>query len=61
MPKKNNHFTNEIIPIPIKIKKEVNFADDEFPRHGSTIEKISSLKPVFKRWNCDCRKCIWFK
>ncbi len=47
---KNNHFTNEIVPIPIKIKKEeVNFADDEFPRHGSTIEKISSLKPVFKK------------
>ena len=30
-----------------KVKKEeITFKDDEFPRHGTTIEKISSLKPV---------------
>ena len=47
---KNKYFTNEIVPIPIKVKKEeVDFTDDEFPRHGSTIEKIGSLKPVFKK------------
>ena len=46
---KNNHFTNEIVPVTIKIKKEeVNFADDEFP-DMEVNEKISSLKPVFKK------------
>ncbi|MBS92036.1 MAG: acetyl-CoA C-acyltransferase [Rickettsiales bacterium] len=47
---KNNHFTNEIVPVSVKIKKEqIDFTDDEFPRHGSTIDKIGSLKPVFKK------------
>jgi acetyl-CoA C-acetyltransferase len=47
---KNNHFTNEIIPIEIKSKKEtLEFNSDEFPRHGTTFDKISSLKPVFKK------------
>ena len=47
---KNNHFNNEIIPIEIKSKKEtVEFNSDEFPRHGTTFDKINSLKPVFKK------------
>jgi len=47
---KNNHFNNEIIPIEIKSKKETfEFNSDEFPRHGTTFDKINSLKPVFKK------------
>ena len=47
---KNNHFNNEIIPIEIKSKKEtIKFNSDEFPRHGTTFDKINSLKPVFKK------------
>ena len=47
---KKNHFNNEIIPIEIKSKKEtIEFNSDEFPRHGTTFDKINSLKPVFKK------------
>ena len=47
---KNNRFNNEIIPIEIKSKKEtIEFNSDEFPRHGTTFDKINSLKPVFKK------------
>ena len=47
---KENKFKNEIIDISIKTKKEsIIFNEDEFPRHGSTFEKINSLKPVFKK------------
>ena len=47
---KNHYFDNEIIPIEIKSKKEtININVDEFPRHGTSFEKINSLKPVFKK------------
>ncbi len=47
---KKNKFESEILSVPVKQKKEIiNFNIDEFPRHGSTLEKISSLKPVFKK------------
>ena len=47
---KNGYFKNEISPIKIKIKKEsVLFEQDEFPRHGTTLEKINALKPVFDK------------
>jgi len=47
---KNNFFDKEIQEVTIKSKKEeITFSNDEFPRHGTTIEKISSLKPVFKK------------
>ena len=47
---KKNKFESEILSVAVKHKKEtVNFNNDEFPRHGSTLEKISSLKPVFKK------------
>ena len=48
--KKNHYFDKEIIPIEIKSKKEtINFNVDEVPRHGTSFEKINSLKPVFKK------------
>ena len=47
---KNDHFKDEIISLEIKSKKEtIEFNLDEFPRHGTTFEKINSLKPVFKK------------
>ena len=47
---KNNFFKNESVPIEIKSKKDsVEFNSDEFPRHGTTYDKINSLKPVFKK------------
>ena len=47
---KNNHFKNELSPIIIKSKKqEDSFEVDEFPRHGTTLDKINSLKPVFDK------------
>ena len=47
---KNNFFKNEITPISIPSKKEeILFETDEFPRHGTTFDKLSSLKPVFDK------------
>ena len=47
---KNSKFDKEIVTIEIASKKETkHFKEDEFPRHGSTFEKINSLKPVFKK------------
>ena len=47
---KKSYFINELSPIIIKSKKEeVSFEADEFPRHGTTLDKISSLKPVFDK------------
>ena len=47
---KKNKFESEILSVAVKQKKEtVDFNNDEFPRHGSTLEKISALKPVFKK------------
>ena len=47
---RNGRFKEEICPINIKNKKEdYIFDEDEFPRHGTTLDKISSLKPVFKK------------
>jgi len=43
-------FKEEIIPIVIKTKKgEIIFDTDEFPRTGTTAEKLSGLKPAFKK------------
>lgn len=47
---KKNHFKNEICPIKVKVKKEdLLLQQDEFPRHGTTFEKINSLQPVFDK------------
>ena len=42
-------FADEIVPVPVKVKKEtVEFATDEYPRKTSA-EKLASLKPAFKK------------
>lgn len=45
---KEGRFNDEIVPVPIRVKKqEVSFDCDEFPRHGSTIEALSKLRGAF--------------
>lgn len=42
-------FKKEIVPVPIKHKKEsVLFTTDEFPRTGTTLEGLAKLKPLFR-------------
>lgn len=43
-------FGDEIVPVIIKDKKgDITFAQDEFPRFGSTIEGLAKLRPAFQK------------
>lgn len=43
-------FKSEIVPVEIKTRKEtIIFDTDEFPNRTSTFEKLSSLRPAFKK------------
>jgi acetyl-CoA C-acetyltransferase len=43
-------FKEEIAPLIIKLKKqEVVFDQDEYPKAGSTVEKLAGLKTAFKK------------
>jgi acetyl-CoA C-acetyltransferase len=47
---KAGRFKEEIIPFEIPSKKgSTVFADDEFPRHGATLEAMAGLKPAFDK------------
>ena len=47
---KAGKFKDEIIPFEIASRKgTVVFAEDEFPRHGATLESLKSLKPAFDK------------
>ena len=47
---KAGRFRDEIIPVEIASRKgTVVFADDEYPRHGATLEGLASLKPAFDK------------
>ena len=42
-------FKDEIVPVEVKVKKEVKVVDtDEGPREGTTVETLAKLKPCFK-------------
>ena len=42
-------FKNEIVPVPLKVKKEtILFTEDEGPRAGTTAESLGKLRPAFK-------------
>ncbi len=46
----NGKFDEEIIPVPVKVKKEiVEFKKDEHNRPGTTIEALAKLRPAFKK------------
>jgi len=44
-------FKDEIVPVPVPLRKgdPVAFATDEFPRAGTTVEKLGALKSAFKK------------
>src|SRR5215831_18205198 len=44
-------FTAEIVPVPVPQKKgeAQRVAVDEYPRSGTTAEKLAALKPAFKK------------
>jgi len=45
---KAGRFKDEIVTVEIPSRKgPVMFADDEYPRHGATLEAMKSLKPAF--------------
>ena len=48
---KSGRFKDEIVPVVIPQRKgdPVVVDTDEFPRHGSTLEKMAKLKPAFKK------------
>jgi acetyl-CoA C-acetyltransferase len=47
---KSGRFKDEIIPFEIPSKKgPLVFADDEYPRHGATLEAMKGLKPAFDK------------
>ncbi|SHH25834.1 acetyl-CoA C-acetyltransferase [Caloranaerobacter azorensis DSM 13643] len=48
---KEGKFKDEIVPVEVPQRKgEPIIVDtDEYPRHGTTIEKLAKLKPAFKK------------
>src|SRR5205085_10458457 len=47
---KAGRFKDEIIPGEIPSKKgPTMFADDEYPRHGATLDAMKALKPAFDK------------
>jgi len=47
---KAGRFKDEIIAVEIASRKgPVMFADDEYPRHGATLEAMKGLKPAFDK------------
>jgi acetyl-CoA C-acetyltransferase len=47
---KAGKFKDEIVAVEIPGKKgTIVFADDEYPRHGATLEAMKSLKPAFDK------------
>ena len=48
---KAGKFVDEIVPVEIPQKKgePIIFDTDEFPKFGTTMEKVAKLKPAFKK------------
>ncbi len=48
---KEGKFKDEIVPVEVPQRKgdPIVVADDEYPKHGSTIEKLTKLRPAFKK------------
>jgi acetyl-CoA C-acetyltransferase len=47
---KAGRFKDEITPVTIKTRKgDVVVADDEYPRHGATLDAMSKLRPAFAK------------
>jgi acetyl-CoA C-acetyltransferase len=47
---KAGRFRDEIVPLQIPQKKgAVTFDSDEYPKHGTTLESLSALRPAFSK------------
>src|ERR1700744_5836368 len=47
---KAGNFKDEIVPVTIKTRKgDIIVADDEYPRHGATLDAMAKLKPAFEK------------
>jgi acetyl-CoA C-acetyltransferase len=47
---KAGKFKDEIVPVTIKTRKgDVVVSDDEYPKHGTTIETLTKLRPAFSK------------
>uniref|UniRef100_A0A2M4AH98 Putative acetyl-coa acetyltransferase n=1 Tax=Anopheles triannulatus TaxID=58253 RepID=A0A2M4AH98_9DIPT len=45
---KKGHFNDEIVPVPVVGRKEtIQFAADEYPKHGTTVDSLAKLRPCF--------------
>lgn len=43
-------FKDEIVPVTVKTRKGENVVDkDEHPKHGTTLEALSKLRPAFRK------------
>jgi acetyl-CoA C-acetyltransferase len=47
----DRRFADEIVPVPVPQKKGAAIVvdTDEYPRAGTTVEKLAALKPAFKK------------
>jgi len=47
---KAGRFKDEIVPVTVKTRKvDVIVADDEYPRHGTTLDTLKKLRPAFAK------------
>jgi acetyl-CoA C-acetyltransferase len=47
---KGGRFNNEIVPVTVKARKgDIVVDTDEFPKHGTTFDGISKLRPAFAK------------
>jgi acetyl-CoA C-acetyltransferase len=47
---KSGRFKDEIVPVTIKTRKgDVVVSDDEYPRHGATLDAMGKLRPAFEK------------
>jgi len=45
---KAGKFKDEIVPIVVKDRKgDITVADDEYPKHGTTLDALTKLRPAF--------------
>lgn len=51
---KQGKFAQEIVPVQVSIEEQsVEVAEDEHPRHGTTLEQLASLSPIMKNEDPD--------
>ena len=47
---KAGRFKDEIVPVTIKSRKgDIVVSDDEYPRHGASLEAMTKLRPAFEK------------